>query len=131
MPGLPKSLSQLTADDISNIVTQQLPEDELLEFKRALPAAEGVEADRWVTRGDHVGETAQRGVFKEVVAFANTYGGDLVLGIEDSKDNPPPRAIGLTPIPRCLDLVERLAMAARNVIEPQIPRLEFRGIPCR
>lgn len=128
MPALRKPLIDVTAGDFVAMVAQEWPEDDQLEFKRALPTADGVENDRWITHGDRVGEAAQRGLFKEVVAFANSFGGDVILGIAESKDNPR-RAAACTPVPKCLDLAERLAMAARSLIEPQIPRLEVRAIP--
>lgn len=128
MPRLAKALPELTFDDLSTVLVEEWPEDEQLELKQALPTAEGVQADRWVTHGDGLGDPAKKGIFKEVVAFANSYGGDLILGIEES-DDPPKRAARRMPIPKCHDLAERLAITARNVIDPQIPRLEFRGIP--
>lgn len=128
MPALKKALAEVTPEDLTEVLLLEWPEDEQLEFKRALPAAEGAQADRWVTHGDGIGDAAKRGLFKEVVAFANSYGGDLILGIEESDDNPK-RASKRSPVAKCQDLAERLAMAARSLIDPQIPRLEVRGIP--
>jgi hypothetical protein len=127
MPTLKKALADLTSEDLTAVLVERWPEDEQLEFKQALPANSD-EGDRWVTHGDRIGDRAKNGVFSEVVAFANSYGGDLVLGIQETDGNPR-CAEKRTPIPRCNDLAEQLAMAARDLIEPQIPRLEFRGIP--
>ncbi len=97
MPNLKKALAALTSDDVTQVLVEEWPEDEQLEFKRELPTS-GDGPDRWVTHGDRVGEPAQRGVFKEVVAFANSYGGDLIIGITESEDNPK-RAVSPSPVP--------------------------------
>src|SRR5690606_3742354 len=64
----------------------------------------------------------------EIVAFANANGGTLVLGVVDSKDEPP-QAIDRNPLPRCEALARRLLDAAEDVIEPRLPLLMARGIP--
>jgi hypothetical protein len=67
-------------------------------------------------------------LFREVVAFANAQGGTLVLGIEQTRDEPP-RASKIMPVPRIYDLASRMENAARACIEPIIPGLHVRGIP--
>jgi predicted HTH transcriptional regulator len=49
---------------------------------------------------------AKRDVLAEVVAMANIYGGDVVLGIEESEEKPP-RAIAVHHMPECIDLASR------------------------
>jgi len=65
-------------------------------------------------------------LFKEIVAFANTLGGHLVLGIEETKSKPP-TAVEIRPIPRCHDLAERLSRSA-HAIDPPIRGLLIGGI---
>jgi hypothetical protein len=75
-----------------------------------------------------VGDHARNQLIAEVIAFANAYGGTLVLGIRET-DNKPARAGGITPVPRCIELAERLRLQCRDCIEPQVPLLELAGVP--
>ena len=67
-------------------------------------------------------------MLKETVAFANAYGGVLLLGVRESKAKPPVAA-EINPIPRCTDLAENLKDVFRNRVEPPLPRLEIFGVP--
>jgi len=62
----------VTPDDFAAMVAHEWLEDDQLEFKRALPTADGVE--------NGVSEVAQRGLCKEVVAFAHRLDGHVILG---------------------------------------------------
>ncbi len=68
-----------------------------------------------------------RGAKGLTVAMANSYGGDVIIGIVET-DEKPPRAQALNPLPNCVDLASRLERAARDLIKPQIP-LGVQGIP--
>jgi predicted HTH transcriptional regulator len=118
-----KSIELLTAEDVTGVVGW--PESLTVEFKEALPARDG-RNDAWLG-GGAVEQYARDKLFKEVVAFANTSGGHLLLGVAETKDAPP-AAAALTPVPRCIDLAERLSRVAQ-VIDPPIPLLLVRGIP--
>jgi hypothetical protein len=112
--------------DLDAVVAERWPEDEQLELKQELPAKPD-QRDRW-TKSKEIVDRAKIAILSEVVAFANSYGGDLILGISESSGNPK-RADASTPVSHCADLAERLAMCARDSIEPQIPRLELQSIP--
>jgi Putative DNA-binding domain len=118
-----KPIELLTADDARSVIGW--PESLLVEFKQELPSREG-RGDAW-TKGGNVEDHAKRGIFKEVVALANTSGGHLVLGIVETKEKPP-AAARIAPVPRCVELAERLERSAQS-IDPPIPRLLVRGIP--
>lgn len=118
-----KSVELLTAEDAAGIVGW--PESLTVEFKETLPGRDG-RTDNWLN-GGNVEQYARDKLFKEVVAFANTSGGHLVLGIKETKDAPPAAAT-LTLVPRCVDLAERLGRAAQ-AIDPPIPLLLVCGIP--
>lgn len=118
-----KPLELLMDEDIAAVVGW--PESLTVEFKEALPAREG-RTDAWVS-GGNIEQYARDKLFKEVVAFANTSGGHLVLGVAETKDAPP-TAAALRPIPRCVELADRLGRAAQ-AIDPPIPLLLVRGIP--
>lgn len=124
---LQKRLVDLTPQDVEWLVANEIQEGADLEFKQALSTKSGA-PDRWVTKGDAIGDDAKFDLVKELVGFANAQGGALVLGIRDSKTKPA-RAAGLEPIPCVSDLADRLKMACRDLIEPKVHSLEVRGLP--
>ena len=44
--------------------------------------------DPWITGADRVGEYVRNELVAEVIGFANAYGGDLVVGIEETNVTP-------------------------------------------
>lgn len=125
MPALRKPLSALARADLEMLITNEWGEDELLEFKRTLPSSEG--DDRWVRDQSAIGDRAKREILSEIVAFANSYGGDLIVGMDETASKPP-RARAIVPLPKCVDLAHRLELAARDLIRPAIPMLAIRGM---
>jgi hypothetical protein len=128
MPKLAKALADLTPADLQAVVDGEWIEDEVLEFKQTLSQQDGGKPDKWLIDQSEVGKQAKRKLLAEVVAMANSYGGDVILGIEQATENPP-KAVRLNAIPKCIDLASRLEHAARDLIKPQIPMLGVRGIP--
>ncbi len=63
-----------------------------------------------------------------VTAFANAYGGTLLLGISESSQTPKV-ATGITSIPRYQDLAERLKLMFRDCVEPPLPSLSIMAFP--
>ena len=124
---LSKPADQIGVADIQELIDSQVPESQEIEFKETLPTEDG-SLDRWITRGDRIGRRAKHKLLEESVAFANAYGGALVLGIAESESKPP-AAASISPIPRCTDLAERLKQVLGHCVEPQIPSLEVFGVP--
>ena len=131
---LSKPLGEITSEDIQSLIEGEVPEDERIEFKRGLPAADGKTVEGkcipWMTPKGHIGESAKKKVLKEVVAFANTYGGVLFIGIDESEEKPSV-ATKISPVPRCEDLAERLKQVFRDCVEPKLIRLDIVGIPTK
>ena len=123
LPVLEQPLESLTHEDITGLLGW--PEGETLEFKETLPGENG-RTDPWFT-GGAVGRYAQEQIFKEIVALANTAGGHVFIGIEESEDRPP-IATAIKPLPHCADLATRLKQAAYSLIEPPIPGLNAFGV---
>ena len=121
-----KPLRQLVAADIERVCAEAVQEDENAEFKRTL-AAKGGKPDPWIGGADAIGDHARNDIVKEIVAFANAYGGTLVLGIMETTDKPA-RAATIEPLPRCHDLAERIRLICRDMIDPQVPRLDAVGV---
>ena len=75
-----------------------------------------------------IGNRARDAVLEEVTAFANAFGGTLLLGIRES-DAKPPVAEEIAPLPRCTELSERLKLMFRDCVEPPLPFIEIVGVP--
>ena len=120
---LSKPANQIGSADIQELIDSQVPEGEQIEFKESLTTGDG-SPDRWVTQGDRIGRRAKNKILEESAAFANAYGGTLVLGIAEA-DTRPPVAAKISPIPLCMELGERLKLVFRDGVEPQIPSLEI------
>src|SRR6266446_7554706 len=73
--------------DIQELVSEGAEEGIRLEFKRTLPA-EGGQPDRWFRDQSAIGGYARDNIAKEIVAFANAYGGIVIIGIDETGDNP-------------------------------------------
>ena len=121
-----KPLRELTIADIKRLIDEEWVEDSSLEFKRELPGSDS--STKW-----HQNKTltleAREKLLKEVVAFANGLGGDLVIGLAETDDKPH-RAREIVPIANCHELAEILRRCIRSTIrEPSIDFVESCGIP--
>jgi hypothetical protein len=118
--------SELTPEDIDRVVSEQVQEGSQVEFKRTLQG-KGSEEDPWVSGRAQVGDTARNKLVEEVIAFANAYGGWLLVGIDQTREKPA-RADRVVPIRGCVELAERLGLMCRDSIEPKLPVLEVAGV---
>jgi Putative DNA-binding domain len=125
MPLFRKPLSELTAADIQGVIDRQQQEDIETEFKQALATRDG-KPDRWMTDQSAIGNYAKEALTKEIVAFANTQGGTLILGIKEDEDK---RATSILEIPKCAVLAERLGQSIMSSTDPKITILDAIGVP--
>lgn len=121
-----KTLREIKERDLQELCDAAYPETDQVEYKEFLPGRRG--PDGWHSGADTFGDYARDQLFAEVIAFANTRGGHLILGIEESADNPK-RAVALRPIRDCHELAERLSRAAYSCIEPALNDLQIVGVP--
>src|SRR6266446_2469531 len=92
-----------------------------------LPTSDG-QPDRWMRDQSGIGRVARDDIAKEVVAFANAYGGIVIVGMDETADNPKrAKAIFSPQIPRVVDCAEQLTRALRAVIDPPLPMLSTRN----
>lgn len=121
-------IDEIEFDDIANLVSEEVEEGIRLEFKRDLSTSDG-QPDRWMRDQSAIGRVARDDIAKEVVAFANAYGGVIIVGIDETEDHPP-RAKNLASpqIPSVADCAERLVRALRSIIDPPLPMLDVRGV---
>ncbi|MFE1602332.1 AlbA family DNA-binding domain-containing protein [Methylobacterium sp. ID0610] len=121
---LRKRLVDVTADDLNDLVARKAQEDTVLDFKKTLSTRDGT-PDAWESGQDKIGSVAKRDLTKELIAFANTRGGTLILGVEEDGEK---RAARLNPIRDCRVLVDRLAASIVASVDPPLTSLEAVGI---
>ena len=124
---LSKPAEQIGIDDLRALIGSEVPEGDQIEFKEGLSTRDR-SPDRWITHRDGIGNKARDSILEEAVAFANAYGGALLLGIRES-DSRPPVAAEISPIPSCADLAERIKLVFRDCVEPQLPMIEIFAVP--
>lgn len=124
-----KALSELTWADLETVIKNSLEEDQTLEFKETLPAKDG-NPDLWQSKRGKIGDHARDVLAAEIVAFANAYGGVLIIGIGETDDKPPrAKAFATTLIKDCVECVERLGPALRSRFDPPIAGFDIRAVP--
>lgn len=123
---LSKDIDDIGTAELQALIDSEVPEGEQIEFKKEPPGDQG-KPDPWMT-GNKMGNYAKDRILKEVVAFANAYGGAMLIGIDESEDNPA-FASAITPVPRCAHLAESLKLVFRDRVEPQLTRIDIAGIP--
>lgn len=128
MPPFTKPLSSLAQPDLERLIVDGMAEGSDLELKQALSTKGDGSPDSWYAGASSIGERARNQIMDELVAFANAEGGYLVLGVEETADQPP-RAARLTAVPRCADLAHRIELMARDCIEPLLPILAVQSVP--
>lgn len=117
-------LSDVTAADIARVIDTETTESVDFELKKTLPSDGG--ADPWMT-GGKIGDRAKDELATELVAFANTSGGTLVVGIDE--DSLTKAAKGPPfPIPNCKQASAILHQALSARIEPRLPVFECEGV---
>ena len=72
----------MTWSDFEDVVARSLEEDQTLEFKEALKVKDGG-VDPWQSGGDKISAHARDALAEELVAFANAYGGVVIVGMEE------------------------------------------------
>ena len=122
---LSKPVDEIGTADIQALIDLKVPEGEQIDFKKEPPGEKG-KPDPWMN-GRRMANYAKDRMLKEVVAFANAYGGVLVIGIDESVTKPAVAA-RIMPVPRCVELAESLKLVFRDRVEPQLVRVEIVGI---
>lgn len=117
-----KPINRWTIDDLNRIVDQEWVEDAQFELKQTLPLKK--DARGWVASG-RIHASERDGLAQEIVAFANSRGGLIIVGINESEESPK-RAKSLSaPIPQIFELKERMARALSDAIDPPIRMLKI------
>ena len=105
---IPNAISSVTASHIKDLVADGISESRGLDYKKELPT----------------GADGRIGFLKDVAAFANTSGGDLVFGVDEEVDLNGKRTgrAGAIPGLQNLDDVQKLRLEqwVRTGIEPRV-----------
>jgi hypothetical protein len=127
LPALTKPLESLTAADLQDLTSRQWPESENVEYKSGLSRGQNNQQDPWYNGGKLSSQSKEK-IFKELVAFANTSGGRLFLGVTETSARPP-CAEAIQPVPRCCELAERLEQSIVSSIDPPLNFFRLVGVP--
>ncbi len=125
---LAKTAREITWDDIARVATDGLEEGPQFELKREL-SANSNQTDPWMAGSGKIGRPAVDDLAKEIVALANSQGGLIIVGIEESDDKPA-RAAGIAEklVPKCIDCADRLSDSMLSLIDPRLAGLSIMGV---
>ena len=111
---LTKKLSDITIEDVYNLIEDEVCENKFLDYKSALNLETPDERKEFLA---------------DITAFANADGGDIVFGIkEDSDTKLPVELVGID-IQSTDDLILRIGNMLRDSVEPRIPSWEYNLFP--
>ena len=119
---IPAELSTVSWADIESLVAAGREEDDAIEFKRSFKGG-----NDYLALSDRSKEQALDAIAREAIAFLNTRGGDIVIGIKEA-GGAHPRAEAITPIMNPQETAERLARGLSAVIEPAQTNLTVRAL---
>jgi len=110
---LPRRTEEIGEEDLKALVTNQVIESKVIEYKRSLP-------------GNSLDE--KKKFLANVCSFANTAGGDLILGITEDRDSGIPKSVNGVDIPNVDDEKNRLSSLIRDGIKPRIWRVDIHPV---
>ena len=104
-------LDKITEADLNNLISTGIPESPVIDYK-------------WDTYGNSDGD--KREYLADVASFANTIGGDIVIGIEETSGLP----TAITPLTGNIEPeLRRLESIALTGVEPRIANLRVHAVP--
>lgn len=112
-----RDIEDLNQADIQRLVSEtRLSESDRIEYKKTLPVANN-QNDPWLEGENEILPQSSKKIAQEVIAFANTHGVTIIIGIEED-DQAKPAAVNL--LPRCNQLEVKLLQGVLDKIEPRI-----------
>jgi predicted HTH transcriptional regulator len=105
------SFDAVSEAHLHDLVSTGVPEGVLIEYKRTTYGGSDADVKEYL---------------KDVSSFANTHGGDLVIGIEE-KGGLAKKVVGLTGVDPDKEL-QRLDSLARDGIEPRIVGIRMKAV---
>lgn len=108
---LNKPLTELTETDLDRLVTDEIREGKILDFKQALPSDQA---------------EAKKEFLADVSSFANTVGGHLIFGVEEA-EGAAKKITGVT-VEDADALTLRIESSVRDGIEPRLPLVRTQAV---
>lgn len=109
---LNKPLNLIDKNDIDYLYSQSIPESLILDYKRDLY--------------DFNNKEKKQEFLEDVTAFANSSGGDIVIGVDESEGIP--TSISGVPIQNLDKLKLDIENTLRDLIQPRLPNIEMQAI---
>ena len=109
-PVLPNNLEAITPEDVQKLVTDSVPEGKTIEYKQDLYNLDASNQEYRVRQHEEM--------LKDISSFANTLGGDLVIGIRE--DNGVAVEVCGFEINNPDSLKLRITQIVQNGIEPRL-----------
>ena len=114
---IPKTIEDISAEDVAAFIRNEVKERANLDYKRDLPAD---------TKDE------KREFLLDIVSFANTSGGDIVFGLNDKRDENGktsgiPEFVGVD-VANEDELKKRLQSIIDSGVEPRVPNVEMKFI---
>lgn len=102
---LDKPITDVTETDLQNLITNQIPEGTTIEYKATLSLDKPEEKKEFV---------------RDIAAFANTRGGDVVYGIKEDRDRGIPQELCGVSLANADLMKQRLENLVRDGASPRI-----------
>lgn len=103
-----KNLSDIKLSDIMDLITEQIVENKHLDYKRGINLKK---------------DEAKIDILKDIVSFANSQGGDLIIGVSEKEGVP--KEINGIEINKVDELKRAISSVIGRWIEPKITKYEF------
>lgn len=108
-----KKIEEITIDDINDLIENCVCESKTLEYKQALTISNNDEKKEFLA---------------DISSFANSVGGDLVIGIEEDENDKIPTNICGISYQNEDELIRQIESLIRDSIQPHILNIQFRTI---
>jgi hypothetical protein len=132
MPMLRKPLEEITPADLEELCRSGALEDEQADFKESIPHKEAKDKDPWrdvpTLEARKIKDYGRDQLLGTLVAFANSYGGDLIVGVREADGSQPGRAEATAPLPDCAEAAHRLSQQINACIDPPLTSVQVRGV---
>jgi hypothetical protein len=119
---IPGRLEDVQWADIERLIELQRQEDDRIEFKNSFKGK-----DDYASLSDTERQRALDSIAREVIAFLNTRGGDLIVGIDES-DAPRSAAAKIQRIKHPAVAADRISRGLAALIEPAQTNITLRGV---
>jgi hypothetical protein len=117
-----RQFSEVTWEDLERLVESGREENDTIEFKRSFKGSED-----YAALTDKGREQALDALAREAIAFLNTRGGDIIIGVAETSGLHP-KAEALTPVQNPADAADRISRGLSALVEPAQTNINVRAI---